>query len=90
LEEYGTYDWVGNKCYEYIAEGKYKENSADEGQLSGGAQNQHETAAALLKQIKTRPQRLSPGRRCKINGGVLKVRLRPPPRIIRCIYPRGK
>ena len=56
--KYDRYDWVGNKCFEYVAEGEYKGNCDDSqlsnifiSQLCGGAQNQYQSAARVSDSV---------------------------------------
>ena len=45
---------------------------------------------ALLRQLQARIRHLNSGQKCRIQEGVLKVRLFPPPRTIRCVFCRTK
>jgi len=56
---------------------------------AGGVDPSHHSSTALLRQLQARIGHLNSGQKCRIQGGVLKVRLFPPPRRIICDYSRA-
>merc|ERR1712062_235691 len=82
-KHYGTYDWVGHLCYDNLVDHKFNGTAAGD-QCAGCVRPQHNTAGGIVRQIKRRTQRLSSRKSCKNQGGVLRLRLHPPPRIIIC------
>jgi len=84
-----TFAFVGHKCFEHIEASQHDKNDTTGNlHISGGNTPDHNPGIALLKQQIRTFSLPSAGGRCRAQGGVLRLYKNPPPRIIRCVYPR--
>jgi len=82
------FHWVGDKCYERIKDSEYNSTAASQ-HVTPSGEIRHQSSTARLRQLLARKRLPSSGKRCIQQGGVLKLRLRPPPRTIRCDYSKA-